>query len=270
MQFNNAAHNENQVDRFLGRNEFHHDGARLADAMMWANRDGGGSLLWAFDGQSPAAYGRAAANAAPWVEQGGITFSNYAATTNGGPYVTLDGAGEYLSIADAPWMEPSSNPFAIWGWINPDDTASANARYMFSHHGAAAARSWTLLISNTAPDVYQFALSIDGTALFAVTSSFTLVSDWTFVAGYFSPSTIASIYVGLATDTSLTVNSETTSVPASVFDANTPLTIGARGDAARLFGGKIGTGLGRINVPSASITSHMTRLFASTRWFYNG
>ena len=268
MQFRNEEHNDNQTDQFLDRNKFHHDGARLADSMMWLNRNGGGSLMWAFDGQSTACYGGGSTDT--WVPSG-IDFGNYAATANGGPYVVLNGTDEYLSITDQPWQESDTFNFLVWGWAYSTDIASGRTFLSKWDAQGVDERSWRLYL--TGASVFGFQCNPNGAGGFglALSSTLALSNDtWYFVAGYLQPSTLQAIGVGAATDTSLTYTSTTTDVPASVVDLNSALYVGALLTAAGLayWPGRAGVALARANVPAANIQSHLTRIFASTRWFY--
>ena len=269
-QFRNSEHDDNQADEFLRRNELKHSTVQIADSMMWLNRDGGGSLLWAFDGQGPACYGRGSTS--QWTENGTLDISSYEAVTGrGGPFVVLDGATDYLSIADAPWQEATTNNFLVWGWVNSNhidvDMAIAS-----KWDETGNLRSWKTHLASSA---FTFTCNSTGVggADSVVTSTVTPVDGaWYFVAGYLQPSILQSIGVAAAADTSLTYTANTTTPAAGVFDGvNTDLFVGALTGAVAAeewWDGLLGVGLMRANTPADSIRSHMTRIFASTRWFY--
>jgi hypothetical protein len=260
---------ENLTQDFTTRNEFYESGARLSDAMMWLNRDAGGALMWAHDAQSPACYG--GGSISQWT-QNNIDFSNYAATANGGPYLTLNGVDEYLSILDAAWQESTTHNFFVWFWVYPTviTTGTVAAKWDAT---AGAFRSWRVYL--TTANVFAFQTNNAGVPPgLALSSTLTLsASAWYFVAAYLQPSTLQAIAVGAATDASLTYTATTTSVPAGLFDQAAALYIGALTGAAGVSGhysGRIGVGLARANVPPTTIQSHMTRIFQATRWFYGG
>jgi len=271
-QDRNAELVNNLTQDFARRNEFNQSGARLSDVMMWLNRDGGGALMWAHDGQSPAFYGRAASAAATatWAANGGILIGNYSATVNGGPYITLDGIGEYLSIADANWQETTTYSFLLWAWFYTD-TLDVTQAIAAKWTGAGNLRSWFLRVSGTTNTLRWSTnpaggggANVDMDATHVITAS-----TFHFAAAYFQPSTLMRTFSGSANDGSLTIDSLTTGVPASVFNGapGPPLTLGAASGASFL-SGRLGIGLVRANVPATNINSHVTRLFQATRWFY--
>jgi hypothetical protein len=270
-QDRNAEMVENLTQDFTSRNEFYESGARLSDAMMWLNRDAGGGLMWAFDGQSTACYGRG--STASWGEGAVVDLSNYAVVTGrGGPYVTLNGVDEYLFILDAAWQESTTHNFFVWFWVYPTviTTGTVAAKWDAT---AGAFRSWRVYL--TTANVFAFQTNNAGVPPgLALSSTLTLsASAWYYVAAYLQPSTLQAIAVGAATDASLTYTSTTTSVPAGLFDQAAALYIGALTGAAGVSGhysGRIGVGLARANVPPTTIQSHMTRIFQATRWFYGG
>lgn len=270
MQDRNAEMVENLVQDFPTRNEYAQSGARLSDVMMWLNRDGGGSLMWAFDGQSLACYGRNVASV--WAENN-ITIANYAAVAGrGGPYFTTDGVNQYLSIADNPLQESGAYKFLVWSWCYPTDITNSRtiaAKYVWATNN----RSWVLRYDLTSTS-FQWLCNATGAAGGNVTvasgHSAIITDTWYFVAGYFEPSTQMKIYVGANTDPSLTVTTLTAAVPASLFNGIAALTLGADGNPSTYFIGRNGIGLARANVPAANINSHVTRLFQATRWFYGG
>lgn len=267
-QDRNAELVENLTQDFTRRNEFYESGARLSDVMMWLNRDGGGSLMWAHDAQGPACYG--GGSISQWTRPN-IDFSNYAATGNGGPYVTLNGIDEYLHINDAVWQESGTNTFLVWGWAYPTVTTAGTVAAKWDAN-AGAFRSWRLYLTTASVFGFQCNPTGGGGAGLALPSTLAVTANtWYFVAGYLQPSTLQAIAVGAATDGSLTYTSTTTSVPAGVFDNASDLYIGVIMAVAGLgsyWSGRLSVGLARANVPATAIQSHVTRLFQATRWFY--
>lgn len=268
MQDRNAELVQNLTQDFARRNEFNESGARLADAMMWMNREGGGALMWAFDGQSVACYG--GGSASQWAPNGGIDYSNYAATPRGGPYITLDGAGEYLSIPNAPWQESLTSNFLVWTWCCPSDLSNSRtivAKYVWATNN----RSWYLRYDLTLSAFVWLSNQTGlagGNVIIASTYAPVLADTWYFVGGYFEASTQMKICVASCTDARLTTTTLTAAIPAGLYDSIAPLTIGADGNPSTYFIGRAGAGLARANVPASHIEGCMSRLFQATRWFY--
>jgi len=275
MQFDNAEHNDNQLAAFLGRNEFHRNSVQLADSFKWLNKSGGGTLLWGLDGQSSRNYGEGYLTA--WTPNA-IVYGDYHARTNGGPLVNLSAtaAAEYFSIADGPaWQEAGSEEFFLWFWCLMGTIQAADMTIAAKYDDVAGnLRSWWLGYDVSAT---SFSFICNSTGLVGgdvtVASTHTVVNNNAyFVCGYFNPSTSMQISVAEASETTVTLTTITSGVPASLFDGapGAALTIGASGVPDRWWDGGIGTGIARANVPSGSIRDHMTRLFASGRYFYQG
>jgi hypothetical protein len=269
MQDRNAEMVTNLTQDFTRRNEFNESGARLADTMTWMNRDGGGALMWGFSAQSVQNYG--AGVGTTYTTAGAIDFTNYAATAHGGPYITLDGVGEYLHATDATWQESGTLNFLVWFWVYPTVITTGTVAAKWDAN-AGNLRSWRIYLTDAS--VFGFQTNPTGGAGvgLALPSTLTVTADtWYFVAGYLQPSTLQAIAVGAATDATLTYTSSTTGVSAGVFDGASDLYLGVLMAVAGLgsyFTGRLGIGLARANVPATNIQSHMTRLFQATKWFY--
>jgi len=247
---------------------------RKAKASGWqlnsifnTHRFGGGQLMWGFDGHSRAILSSPGGLA--WTENA-IADSNYRATTYGGPNITLDGGAEYLSNTDANWQESTTYPFLVWSWCYPTDI-SANrmiaAKYLWSTNN----RSWYLRYDLALTD-FTFLCNATGLAggnvVVPSTYGAVVADEWYFVAGYFEPSTLMRIYVGMNTDAGLTIDSLGVAVPASLYNGAADLTIGADGNPATYFLGNIGIVGARVNVPSAAIDDHVGMLFEMTKDIY--
>jgi hypothetical protein len=256
----------------LTRKEFYSDGSRLLSAVLSTHRadDGtqgaGGNLIEGWLADSRFVHG---AGATVWVENN-MGFSNYAATTNGGPYATFDGA-EYLSIVDSPWQEAAAEEIFTWRWCNSTDLGS-NGPIIAKYNTGLNNRSWLLHYDN-ATNRFTWITNNGGAAVNDVsvaanTFGAPAINTWYFVAGYFQASTLMRIWVGRAADDTLTLDSLAVGVPAGVFNGNADLTVGADGTPAQYWKGNIGVGHTRFNVPAASINAYAIRLFHLTRWFY--
>lgn len=204
-----------------------------------------------------------------WTETN-ITAADYFATTYGGPYVNLDGATEYLSIADAAWQEGGADELFVWHWVNGQTLAGAD-RVICSKYNTAVNQSWRLYWNNAA-GAFRFSTSAVGNADTEVTSTYAeTTGTWYFVAGYFQPGTLMRICVGAATDTDLTIDSLAAGIPANLFNGNAALAIGcsyAAGVAASWWNGFIGVGGAQFNVPATNINAYARRLFGLTQKIY--
>lgn len=257
---------------FTTRKEFIEDGARLTSAILATHRQGGGDLRWGWLADSPALHGRANASNQHLTETA-ITAADYFATTNGGPYIDFDGATEYLSAGDRTWAEVGAEETLVWMWAKADTLAS-NDRIICSKWGAGAGHRQWHLYWDVGNGAFQFEVSVDGTAISAVTSTYVeATTKWYFVAGYFYPSDAAGlrIAVGEANDARLTIDSSVS--PASIFTGGTSaFEIGSENVGSNKWDGGIGIGNMRMNVPAgtsfAGIDGYMSRLFQQTRWFY--
>jgi len=262
------------VGDLLTRKEFYSDGARLASAILATHRafDGtqgaGGNLIEGWLADSRQVFGTGCVSV--WTENN-MAFSNYEATTNGGPYATFDGTNEYLSIADAAWQEAGTEEIFTWRWCYSGDLG-ANGAIIAKHNTALNNRSWLLHYDN-ATNRFRWITNAGGGALGDVALAANIfgapaINTWYFVAGYFQASTLMRIWVGRSIDDTLTLDSLAVGVPASVFNGNAALTVGATGTPGQYWKGNIGIGHTRFNVPATNINAYATRLFHLTRWFY--
>jgi hypothetical protein len=252
---------------FTTRDEFMGDGARLLSAVQATHREGGGMLVEGWMADSIFSFGHAA-QAGHWTSAG-VAQGDYFATADGGPYADLDGATEYLWIADAPWQEAVTLPIFTWRWVWLNSLASSQcivAKWLTS----TANRSWKLWY-NSAAGAFEFVTNTTGAAAqdVPVTSTYAEAIDtWYFVGAYWLASTIQSIYVGAADDAVLTPTDLVAGVSASVFNGTAPLTQGANGNPANYLNGKLGVGHTRFNVPQANVDGYAARLFQLTNIFY--
>jgi hypothetical protein len=275
IQKRNAQLVGNLTPDFTRRSDFDQNGSRLLSDVFATHREGGGPLIYGFDAQKPGI--ETYIGSLQWTTAG-ITFSSWEATTNGGPYGVFNGQSSVLYRNDASWQEVSDatlgtdETLLVWHWTYTNTLASTQAASSkWDNNGDN--RSWLLQLSST-PD-FKFRTSDLGTAasIVDVTSTTTPVADtWYFVAGYWQASTLLRIFVGLATDGSLQIDSNAASIPASLYDGSAPLAIGAAFNNAPAliipWSGNIGPGTLRFGVPAAAINGYVSRLFHQTRWFY--
>ncbi len=242
----------------------------LLSATLLPNRCGGGRLRWAWLAQGPQNWG--AASLAEWTETH-IADADYATTPNGAPYVTLDGANDYLSFTDPySWVALGSEEFLVWAWIYLS-TVGAD-RYAVSRWDVGGNQRSYRLVYNHASTAFMFSTSSDGmagTVVNATSAYAEAVDTWYFLAGYFQPSTIQRIYVGAVTDDALTATDTAGAPPASIFDGTAITAIGAgfnSAAAAYFWPGRISIAAQRANVPAADITNLVTRIWQITKRYY--
>lgn len=259
---------------FVTRDEFYRDGSRLSSAILATHRafDGtqgaGGNLIEGWLADSRQVHG--AGSSTVWTENN-IAFANYATTTNGGPYVALDGVNQFFSIADAAWQEAGSEEIFTWRWVySTDYTVNQTITAKFDRN--LNQRSWRLWFSAGA-NRFFWTTNAGGAAggdlnLSAATYGAPSTNTWYFVAGYYEAATLMRIWVGAATDDVLIYDSTVAFVPVAVLNTTAHLTCGAEWTPISYWKGRIGIGHTRFNVPSANINAYATRLFHLTRWFY--
>lgn len=166
----------------------------------------------------------------------------YSVTSQGGPYLDLDGTGDYLSRASESalaitgtesYVIAASNGLTLGGWFWTDVTpASFNG--MITKSNLATQRSIELYLNSSRQVVIQ--MTDDGATLDAQATNTTTVpttGQWFFAAGRFVPSASLDVYVNSSKV------SDTSSIPASIFNCTTAFNIGAF-NGASLWDGRIG------------------------------
>lgn len=144
------------------------------------------------------------------------------------PYIDLDGTGDFLSRADEAGLDilgtettiaSAIRGLTIGGWFWTDGLGAA--QFLIAKWNAATNnRSYSLF--NSAANRFEFNVSVDGTAVVTVTDTIDLTANnWFFVVGRFDPSTSLDIFVnGRETN-------NVAAIPASIFNSNADLQIGA-------------------------------------------
>lgn len=186
------------------------------------------------------------------------------------PYVELDGSSQYFALTDATsnnsfdilgteaYIGTPGLTFGMWTKIDAIDPTNQNT-IMAKFETTGNQRSYMLYMAGGgANDFYSFNISNTGADGFTVNSSVTVTpaTQWYLVIGRFVPSTSLDIYVNGTKDTN------TTSIPASIFNSSANFTIGAINTPARYFDGKLSTGFVCAAALSDSIIS---ALFEQTR-----
>lgn len=266
---------------FLRMYDWQSNPSQMAGALQMMHRayDGslglGGALMYAWSADRIALDSY---NGSQLMTLVNIGRDDFGQTTNGGPYMNLDGSTEALYIADAPWQETLTYTMFVWHWARTttlDSIQNISSKYDVNGNNC----SWRLSYDDT--DGLRFGCNATGNMadnVWVNSSHAVAVNTWYFVGGYFNPSTLMRVFVGSATDASLTATSLTVGIPASLYDGTAPLAIGTAFNSSPTllypWSGLIGIGGARINVGVGTATSYpeinayAARLFHMTRWFY--
>jgi hypothetical protein len=223
---------------------------------------GGGAVIATFDAQSQYCDGEAS-----W-SHNNVDAGNYNATPQGGPYIDLNGSDEYLSRSDDNWNRIGAFNLLCCSVVR-GLAASGTDVITGKYDTVGNERCWLLRLNSGGN--LDFGVSADGTAETFVVSSYTWATgEWTFVAGFFEPSALLRIYVAQMTDTNLTIDDVTASVPASCYNANVSslVTVGAQSNEGNYWQGSAGPMVTRANVPSSEINMYVAGLFDLVRWSY--
>jgi hypothetical protein len=164
-------------------------------------------------------------NLIPWVEfDGGADFLDSADTGAGGE-LDFTGTEAYISS--------SLRGLTIGAWVYFADAASADEVIMAKWDGGGNQRSYRL--ARDAAGTLSFSVSVDGTAVTTVTSTGTTIpaTTWTWVVGRFDPSTELKCFINFDEFTN------TTSIPASIFDSSADFTIGRADDPSDWMDGRV-------------------------------
>lgn len=242
----------------------------LRSALYLPNRYGGGRRRWAWDACSGII--DTCFTGATLLTEANIDNTDYGVTTYGAPAVSLDGTTEYYTIADSAWQETGSGNFFVSCWARFDafagamgivskvDTGSDLRSWMLYYTGAAGSFSW--LVNSTGLAAANITVS---------SSVAEVVDTWYYIAGFYQPSTLIRIFVGAASDTSLTIDSNAVSVPASLFDGAAAFGIGCyhnTGTATAFLDGYVSQASAWGNVAAANVNNFADRQFQLSRRFF--
>lgn len=145
-------------------------------------------------------------------------------TTTGVPYIDFDGTGDFLSVADNTDIDilgtetQYANPgMSVLAWLSFD--SSSNDDFAVTKYTTGGNASFYLRKNALGAGI--FAISTDGTNFTLANSPNSSFVDgqWYFMAGTFFPSTSVNFFLNNVKYTN------TTSVPASIFNSNAPLLI---------------------------------------------
>lgn len=181
----------------------------------------------------------------------------FARTAQGGPYMDKV-AADYLSVADAAWNSITGALF-IAGYVQFDAAAAAIEALVGKWLAAGDQRNYAL--GRNATGALFIQVSSDGTAAAAVTktSTLTVTTAWTFVAGAFVPSTSMSVWANGTKWTSAA------GIGAAIHNGTGDLEVGSYNGGSNGVVGNMGVwGLYR-QVPT---DAQVAELFSRTRWAY--
>lgn len=183
------------------------------------------------------------------------------------PYIDLDGTGDFLSRADETDLDilgteaiyaSAVRGLTMGGWFRAGAVGGANGAGLITKLDAGTQSSYALIMaaSGTAPIFY---VSGNGTALVTVASSVSPgTGNWFFVVGRYTPATKIDVFVNGV------VTTNTTSIPASLFNSTTALNIGQYAGANLLTGQAASLFLCANAAPDAKLTE----VFSATRRYF--
>lgn len=142
------------------------------------------------------------------------------------PYIDFDGTGDYLSRADETDLDivgsetifnSTIRGLTLGGWFYTTSVGAGLFGLMSKYTGSQI--SFLLYRSASTP---TFTVSNTGSVLVGTVSSSTtlVVNNWNFIVGRFTPSTETAIF------NNDTKNTNTTSIPATIFNSTTAFEIG--------------------------------------------
>jgi len=240
----------------------------LLDALYLSTLNGGGARAWVWDASSEliiTSLGATAMTATLLVP------GDFDIASNGGPYMDFNGVSTTLSLADASMPNIGASNFLVWVWAKADTLATANKTIVGKVNTYGDQRSWSIYY-NVTTGKFGFSMSGDGVTTYSVESSYSESTGvWYFLAGYHEATTQIRVYVGAAADADLTVDSNTTTIPTTIYDSTAAFTLGHRvtnTTADQYFDGCIGVCGGWRGVPSTNIDACVGLLFDRTKPFY--
>lgn len=158
-------------------------------------------------------------------------------TTLGYAALTTD-VGYYKILGTEPYMASASRGLSMGMWVyfwSWSPTANASYFLLDKWQGSTSNRSYGLYITDVGggtSTTFRFGVYDTSNTLHYVQSDniTNLVGRWWYVGGRYDPSASVDIFWGDAYTSGFNSASNTTSIPASLFDSTALLTIGARSD----------------------------------------
>ncbi len=154
------------------------------------------------------------------------------------PYIDLDGTGDYLGRNDETDLDilgtetiytTGAAGLTQVGWFRPDTLAPGIALALMAKSDNNTQKSWDMFEATTGTITAR--ISDDGTAITSVVSAVLTNTDWVFVCMRYIPSDSLSIFVNNIAVTN------TTSIPAAIFNSTSAFTIGAFSGGGNAFFG---------------------------------
>lgn len=243
--------------------------AALISAVLSAQPGGGTRQNYGWLANSRQLFGQASGY---WTENS-IVVGDWGVTPQGGSYVTLDGANDYLTVADAAWQEVAANRMVVWHWVNTF-TETMNRRRIIVGKALDDEVGW-MMEFGIGPKAWKFGVCGSGLNVdyVDVTSTHTpAIGMWTFLAGFYEPSQRIRIYAGRANEATLTMTERTTDIPASIYNGAADLRIGANSDPAPGFRwyGQVGAGAMWLGPTAGSVGTYLQTVFDLTKARYGG
>jgi len=154
------------------------------------------------------------------------------------PYIDLDGTGDYLSRATEAGLDILgtesyiANPgLTMGGWFQITSLPGSTFPAFMGKVSGASQRSYWLPYNSTTGEVL-FVITNDGSTSVQVSGGNLSVGTWYFIAGRFEPSTELAIWING------TQSTNTTSIPASIFNSSSALEIGRNASSSAVVDGR--------------------------------
>ena len=145
------------------------------------------------------------------------------------PYITFDGTGDYLSRSDTANLDitgtetiyaPNVRGLTLGGWFYR--SAAGVEQGLMSKWNTVLTNQRSYMLYLNASNQILFSISTDGTTVVSVTHTETIATNqWTFIAGRFKPGSELKIWKNL------TARTNTTGIPASIFNSTANFNVGA-------------------------------------------
>lgn len=162
----------------------------------------------------------------------------YNYTTQGGPYLDLDGTGDYLTRPDEAGLDilgtetyiaSAVRGLTVGAWVYADSVTGV--RFINAKDNGTTQRSWIFLIDVGVPTAYIF----DTASTFSsITGSTFSASTWTHMVMRWIPSTELSIFKN-----GIEIASTTSSIKASIMNSTAALEWGSQTVGTQLLDGRL-------------------------------
>lgn len=173
-----------------------------------------------------------------------------------------DGSADYFSRADEAGLS-ITGALSLVGWARSDDAPAGNETLAGKWNTTGNQRSYVVRLTST-PDIRAL-VSSNGTAETSVTSTVAYAAVTHFMyALVYTPSTSLTLYV--SSNGLMVPTTNTTSIPASIFDSTAAFAIGANGAGTEVLDGW----MSNVALSGVALSAGFVQwLFDSTRWGYS-